>query len=74
MASLGGIELFTATVAAREHLERGTLAAVLPDCPSTLWPIHALYPKNRHLLPKVSVFLDFLSDLFGSRRRPSRSR
>lgn len=48
---------------AQEHLERGTLVEVLPDHPTTVWPIHALYPKNRHLLPKVSAFLDFVADV-----------
>ncbi len=49
-----------------EHLRAGRLVRVLPDYPSTIWPIHALYPPNRHLLPKVRAFLDFLSTLFPS--------
>lgn len=49
---------------AKEALARGELVTVLDEYPSRTWPIHALYPKNRHLLPKVSVFLDFLTELF----------
>ncbi|AKU94421.1 Transcriptional regulator, LysR family [Labilithrix luteola] len=48
---------------AHEHLERGTLVEVLADHPGAVWPIHALYPKNRHLLPKVSAFLDFVASV-----------
>lgn len=54
----------------RDLMAKGELVTVLDEWPSTLWPIHALYPKNRHLLPKVSVFLEFLADLF----RPARSK
>ncbi len=35
--------------------------------PTVSWPIHALYPKNRHLLPKVRVFVDFLAEVFVGR-------
>jgi DNA-binding transcriptional LysR family regulator len=45
------------------HLATGALVPVLPDHPTLAWPIHALYPKNRHLLPKVRVFLDFMATL-----------
>jgi DNA-binding transcriptional LysR family regulator len=55
---------------ARDMLANGELVTVLDAWPSTNWPIHALYPKNRHLLPKVSVFLDFLAELF----RPTRAK
>jgi DNA-binding transcriptional LysR family regulator len=52
---------------ARAALERGKLVTVLDDYPSTTWPIHALYPKNRHLVPKVGVFLEFLAGLLKPR-------
>jgi DNA-binding transcriptional LysR family regulator len=51
---------------ARDELARGALVRVLPHHPGTTWPIHALYPKNRHLLPKVGVFLDFLRELLAA--------
>ena len=53
----------------------GTLVRVLADYDSTARPIHALYPKNRHLVPKVGAFLDFAAALFASSRRtPARAR
>ncbi len=52
----------------RDALASGALVAVLDSYPTTTWPIHALYPRNRHLLPKVAVFLDFLTRLFGRTR------
>jgi LysR family transcriptional regulator for bpeEF and oprC len=48
-------------------IERGALVPVLEAHPSIHWPIHALYPQNRHLLPKVRVFLDFMATLFARR-------
>lgn len=47
-----------------EHLREGRLVRVMPSHRSTVWPIHALYPQNRHLLPKVRAFLDFVGKLF----------
>lgn len=49
---------------ARSSLERGELVSVLDEFGTTTWPVHALYPPNRHLLPKVRVFLDFLATVF----------
>lgn len=57
-----------------DELARGTLVEVLPAFPSTIWPIHALYPKNRHLLPKVAAFLEFLEDQFDAHPRGRRRR
>lgn len=39
----------------------GRLVRVLDDASSVHWPIHALYTPNRHLLPKVRAFLDFVT-------------
>jgi len=50
---------------AAESIASKKLVPLLEDVHRTEWPIHALYPKNRHLLPKVSAFLEFL-------RTPSR--
>jgi LysR family transcriptional regulator for bpeEF and oprC len=46
----------------RDLLHSGELVTVLDDHPSSSWPIHALYLPNRHLLPKVRVFIDFLAE------------
>jgi DNA-binding transcriptional LysR family regulator len=64
VAGRGIILLFDFLVA--EHLASGALVTVLDDYPSLVWPVHALYRKNRHLLPKVRVFLDFLTTLCSS--------
>lgn len=48
---------------AAPHVAQGRLVSVLDERPSSTWPIHALYPPNRHLLPKVRVFLEFLRTL-----------
>lgn len=51
-----------------DAITRGDLVEVLADYALPPWPIHALYPRNRHLVPKVGVFLDFLSAVFTSKR------
>jgi DNA-binding transcriptional LysR family regulator len=47
------------------HVSDGSLWPVLTDyevaADSAIW---ALYPKNKHVLPKLRVFLDFLGDWF----------
>lgn len=48
----------------RDALASGALVTVLEDYPSPTWPIHALYPPNRHLLPKVRVFLEYMVKVF----------
>jgi LysR family transcriptional regulator for bpeEF and oprC len=48
----------------------GALVPLLAEYAPESWPIHALYPRNRHLVPRVAVFLDFLAEIFGQARRP----
>jgi len=62
LAGHGLIAAFDFLVA--DHLREGHLVRVMPGYRSTTWPIHALYPPNRHLLPKVRAFLDFVGKLF----------
>jgi DNA-binding transcriptional LysR family regulator len=64
IAGSGLVTLFDFLVA--DAIASGALVPVLEDHPQQSWPIHALYPKNRHLLPKVGVFLDFVSELMKS--------
>lgn len=52
---------------AKPAVARGELELVLEDFESTRQPIHALYPPNRHLLPKVRVFIEFLSRVFAGK-------
>jgi DNA-binding transcriptional LysR family regulator len=61
IAGLGLVVLFD--FLAREAIAAGALVSVLDDHADAPWPIHALYPRNRHLLPKVGAFLDFAGSL-----------
>jgi DNA-binding transcriptional LysR family regulator len=47
-------------------LKRGTLVAVLQDCPPSPTPVSLLYPRNRQLSPRVRVFIDWLVRAFGA--------
>ncbi len=67
LAGNGVVALFDFVV--RDAVEAGALVPVLDAYWAPPWPIHALYPKNRHLLPKVAVLLDLLTKLFAPRRR-----
>ncbi|MBP2302424.1 LysR family transcriptional regulator [Azospirillum picis] len=46
------------------HLRSGALVEILPEWRPALMPISALYPQNRHLSPKVRVFVDWIAELF----------
>ena len=46
------------------ELAAGTLIEVLADHPPTPTPLSALYPHNRHLAPRLRVFLDYIADIF----------
>jgi DNA-binding transcriptional LysR family regulator len=48
-----------------DDLKRGTLIAVLPDCPPSPTPVSLLYPRSRQLSPRVRVFIDWLVRAFG---------
>lgn len=49
----------TASFIVHADLQRGDLVRVLPDFPSRPRELYVLYPQNRHLSPKVRVFVDF---------------
>lgn len=46
------------------HLESGALREVLPQCVPAPMPISVVYLHNRHLSPKVRVFVDWVAELF----------
>ncbi|MCI0754940.1 LysR family transcriptional regulator [Teichococcus vastitatis] len=48
-----------------EDLVRGTLVELLADTPPSPTPLSALYPQNQQLAPRLSIFLDWVSGLFG---------
>jgi LysR family transcriptional regulator, regulator for bpeEF and oprC len=74
LAGSGIVLLFDFLVA--QHVADGRLVTVLDEHASLSWPVQALYPKNRHLLPKVRVFLDLLTTLCRGHQpsRPSAGR
>ena len=47
-----------------EQLQTGALVEVLPQWKPPSLPISAVYPHNRHLAPKVRVFVDWVAMLF----------
>lgn len=49
-----------------EHLKKGRLKRLLIDYPSDEIALHVVYPQNRHLSPKVRVFIDLMIEYFGS--------
>lgn len=48
----------------REHLKSGALVELLPQWRPQPLPLAAVYPQNRHLAPKVRVFVDWVVELF----------
>src|SRR3546814_218737 len=46
------------------HLQSGALIEVLSDWKPPPMPISVAYLQNRHLSPKVRVFVDWISELF----------
>ena len=60
---------------ARSAIAAGELV-VLEGLVGPSWPIHALSPRNGHLIAKVSSFVDFAVELFAetSRSTPPRDR
>jgi DNA-binding transcriptional LysR family regulator len=67
-AALGGIGIATlpSFIVGRD-LQAGTLVSLLGAFIPQDLSIHAVYPHNRHLSPKVRAFVDFLVAQFGPR-------
>ena len=49
---------------AAPHLERGELVRVLPEWQVPPYPLHIVYPPNRHLSAKVRAFVEWAAELF----------
>ncbi|WP_017901987.1 LysR family transcriptional regulator [Pseudomonas asplenii] len=62
VAGLGLIQVPHYRVA--EQIDQGLLREVLPDHPPPPMPVSVLYPQNRHMSPRVRVFVDWISELF----------
>lgn len=59
-----GIGAFTG-LTVRGDIEQGRLVHVLPGYTLAKRTYYALYPKSRHVSPKVRAFIDFVAELYG---------
>jgi len=51
-----------------EQITQGRLQEVLCDTPPPPMPVSVLYPHNRHMSPRVRVFVDWLAEVFALAR------
>jgi DNA-binding transcriptional LysR family regulator len=61
LAGAGLVQLHT--YMAEPYLASGQLVQVLADFAAVGPPISVLFPSNRHLAPKVRVFIDFVAEM-----------
>ena len=54
------------TYMAEPYLRSGQLVQVLSEFAAEGPPISVLFPSNRHLAPKVRVFIDFVAEILGA--------
>ncbi len=72
MAAMRGHGLLcTSELYVREELKRGSLVRVLPEYViGGKDDLYALYPSNKHMMPRLRVFLDFLAEHFRTVKAP----
>lgn len=46
------------------HARAGRLVPLLPDWQAESFPVHAVYPSNRHLSTKVQAFVEWVAEVF----------
>ncbi|NWC95818.1 MULTISPECIES: LysR family transcriptional regulator [unclassified Pseudomonas] len=51
-----------------ELISQGVMQEILTDTPPPLMPVSVLYPQNRHMSPRVRVFVDWLAEIFATAR------
>jgi len=51
-----------------ELIEQGVMREILQETPPPLMPVSVLYPQNRHMSPRVRVFVDWLAEIFENAR------
>ncbi|CAD5110483.1 LysR family transcriptional regulator [Zestomonas carbonaria] len=66
IAGIGLIQVPRYRVAVQ--IEQGLLREVLPEFPPPPMPVSVLYPHNRHMSPRVRVFVDWLAQRFSDER------
>jgi len=62
IAGLGLIQVPRYRIA--EQIERGQLRVILDEVPPPPMPVSVLHPHNRHLSPRVRVFVEWLTETF----------
>ncbi len=62
LAGIGIIQVPRYRIA--RELEQDVLRELLPANPPPPMPVSVLYPQNRHLSPRVRVFVDWLKEIF----------
>lgn len=50
------------------QIQQGLVQEILVDTPPPPMPISVLYPHNRHLSPRVRVFVDWVAEVFAGAR------
>jgi DNA-binding transcriptional LysR family regulator len=51
-----------------ELINQGVMQEILTDTPPPPMPVSVLYPQNRHMSPRVRVFVDWLAEIFATAR------
>nr|WP_218178566.1 LysR family transcriptional regulator [Pseudomonas reactans] len=51
-----------------ELIGQGVMREILQETPPPLMPVSVLYPQNRHMSPRVRVFVDWLAEIFENAR------
>ncbi|WP_321855856.1 LysR family transcriptional regulator [Paraburkholderia tropica] len=62
LAGLGLVK--TSLYLVEPAIRAGRLCEVLPDCNTQPRPVSVVYPPDRHMPPKLKVFIDWLSALY----------
>jgi DNA-binding transcriptional LysR family regulator len=63
-ACLAGLGLIQAPVRGARHLlDQGLLVEVMPDFKAAPMPVSLLYPHRRHIAPRVTAFLNWITEV-----------
>lgn len=54
-----------------EHIEQGKLVVLFPEWSTRMRTFHVAMVKSRFISPKIRAFIDYLLQVFDTRRRPS---
>ncbi len=66
LSGLGIVQL--PTFALTDYFKSGQLELLLSDWQTDSFPLHVVYPQNRHLSAKVRVFVEWIAELFAGQK------